>query len=203
MLVAEELENPVFVFIIKPFIVLSLGIYLYQYTQLTNRFYKLIFAGLFFSWLGDIFLMFSKENPIFFMMGLIAFLLAHVSYIFAFIINFNIRQTTGFIVAGIMLAFSMLYFRVLYPYLDSMLYPVMAYIIIISVMAVTAAFRRANGWQMVLLGAFCFVVSDSLLAYNKFVHSLPHAGLLVMASYMIAQFLITLGGIRYRSLSSD
>jgi uncharacterized membrane protein YhhN len=45
---------------------------------------KWVLLALFFSWVGDILLMVVTEDPAFFLLGLVAFLLAHVFYIFFF-----------------------------------------------------------------------------------------------------------------------
>jgi hypothetical protein len=49
---------------------------------------------------------------------------------------------------------------------------------------------------MVLAGAFLFVISDSSIAINKFSHHFANAGIVVMTTYLIAQYLIVLGYIR-------
>jgi len=55
-------------------------------------------------------------------------------------------------------------------------------------------------FEIVFYGAVLFLFSDSMLAYNKFVQPLPNAGLIIMASYMLAQYLIVLGSIERRVL---
>jgi uncharacterized membrane protein YhhN len=48
-----------------------------------------------------------------------------------------------------------------------------------------------------MLGAVLFVVSDSLLAINKFYSSFELAGVLIMLTYGMAQLLIVTGAINY------
>ena len=77
------------------------------------------------------------------------------------------------------------------PHLGGMLAPVVLYGAVIATMAITAT-RCAPA---VTIGATLFLLSDSLLALNRF---LPHAGIwesgfLIMLSYMAAQGLIILG----------
>jgi len=83
-----------------------------------------------------------------------------------------------------------------------MQYPVLIYAVIISIMAIMAVsrFGRVNlfSFEIIFYGAMLFLFSDSMLAYNKFVETLPNAGLIIMASYMIAQYLIVLGSIKRR-----
>ena len=47
-----------------------------------------------------------------------------------------------------------------------------------------------------VLGAIAFVLSDSLLAVNKFYQPIPYAGVFIMLTYCAAQFLIVRGFIR-------
>jgi uncharacterized membrane protein YhhN len=51
--------------------------------------------------------------------------------------------------------------------------------------------EKAGSW--VLLGAMSFLLSDALLAINKFVAPIPMAGLWVMLTYITAQYLIVKG----------
>jgi hypothetical protein len=84
-------------------------------------------------------------------------------------------------------------------YLNDFRIPVMVYMFVISVMAILAAYRykRVNllSFRLILFGALFFVISDAALAFNKFVEPYPFAGILIMSTYMIAQYLITMGAI--------
>jgi uncharacterized membrane protein YhhN len=67
--------------------------------------------------------------------------------------------------------------------------PVSVYAVTISVM-LALAFKvyfssKSQARYLVLLGAVLFVVSDSLLAINKF-HRRCHTLLLIMATYLLA-----------------
>ena len=50
-----------------------------------------------------------------------------------------------------------------------------------------------------MTGALLFVLSDSVLAINKFYQSFEAAGVVVMTTYGLAQLFITEGAIRYIS----
>jgi hypothetical protein len=56
----------------------------------------------------------------------------------------------------------------------------------------TKSLRRA---EYVLLGAFFFVVSDSLLAWNMFFQQIAQGSFWVMSTYLLAQFLIVYGWV--------
>jgi len=45
------------------------------------------------------------------------------------------------------------------------------------------------------MGAILFMLSDSVIAVNKFVLEIPLSGLWIMTTYTLAQWLITVGGI--------
>ena len=51
---------------------------------------------------------------------------------------------------------------------------------------------------MVAAGALCFMVSDTLLAINRFVTPLPASALWVLGSYGAAQCLMVMGLLRAR-----
>src|SRR4051812_45227051 len=89
-LIAEYLQSSAFVYSTKILLMPLLIVYLWQ-TKRNKKNIHYIFAALFFSWLGDIFLMLPRNNysqdvkQLLFISGLIAFLMAHVSYIIYFI----------------------------------------------------------------------------------------------------------------------
>jgi uncharacterized membrane protein YhhN len=62
--------------------------------------------------------------------------------------------------------------------------------------------KPAGKWMM--LGALLFVISDSILAINKFYQPFEAAGVLIMLTYGLAQFFIVEGAGRYiRSANSN
>ncbi|MEG0047153.1 MAG: lysoplasmalogenase, partial [Comamonas sp.] len=52
---------------------------------------------------------------------------------------------------------------------------------------------------LVALGASAFMVSDSILAINRFVQPLPWAAIWVLTSYYVAQALIVQGSLRWQA----
>lgn len=200
---ASKLIFADFHYIIKPSITISLMIYMAVKTRFKGRFNKRIFAGLLFGLIGDTFLMFVHLEPNFFMFGLAAFLIGHLLYISAFYIDYKWRPTIektamwiALIVFGLLCLGSYLYLR---PYLGAMKIPVMIYAFVISMMAIMAVNRKGRvnlfSFKLIFYGAILFLISDSILAYNKFVQPIPYAGLSIMSTYMLAQFLITIGAI--------
>ncbi|WP_316838862.1 lysoplasmalogenase [Pedobacter gandavensis] len=210
-LLAEFQQNNTLTYFIKPCIVISLMGMLYVGTGLKGRFHKRLFTGLFFCLLGDVLLMLVWQNPSYFMYGLVAFLLGHIFYISAFYLDFRSAQELdkkGARLAIILCAaFSIGFYFYLRPHLGDMKLPVMVYTFVISLMMMMAAFRnkRVNvlSFNLILFGALFFLVSDATLAYNKFVKGFDFAGVLIMATYMIAQYLITMGGVERKLINQD
>ncbi len=147
---------------------------------------KFIFIGLIFSVIGDMLL---EASPGFFVFGLVAFLLAHVNYIIAFIKRS--KQLSLIIVIALLLYGAGLYW-VLFPTLGNMAIPVLLYLLVILTMVWRAfAQRKFNTLAIyALVGSLFFVFSDSLIALNKFYAVLPYSRGVIMTTYWTAQFLI-------------
>lgn len=148
----------------------------------------LILIGLFFCLGGDIFLMLP---PRYFLFGLISFLIGHLSYIAAFVTD------AGFTVSvwGLpLLLYGVGIYWLLQPHLGKMRLPVLFYVVTILVMAWQAVGR----WTAVpttpalfaAIGALFFVVSDSILALDRFRQKFWAARILVLSTYWLAQWLI-------------
>jgi len=153
---------------------------------------SLMLAALVCSLAGDILLSFKGL----FLPGLGAFLVAQVIYCILFSGQFK-KSRNGFIwLAGIILyAVSMGSFII--PNAGPFSWVVGIYLLAISCMAISAGFRNDPKFIWVALGAFIFMLSDSLIAINKFVQPFPYAGVAIMVSYYVAQLMITLGIIRH------
>jgi uncharacterized membrane protein YhhN len=146
---------------------------------------------------GDAFLAWSG----FFIQGLASFLTAHILYCVLFVKSglraWNMAAAISFGLFGAGMG-KWLVTSGGVP--GAMLVPVMMYLVIILSMAMVAAARyKAEPTlenRTVLFGALFFVVSDSLLAVNKFILPLPYSGVLVLGTYYSAQECILLGWVR-------
>jgi len=190
-------------FIVKPLLMPLLAIYLLLRTNTANSNLKgWIFLALFFSWAGDIFLLFEERGSNFFLFGLSAFLVAQVFYIVFF---HNIRMREYIRGNALLLLLVIVYYsiliNVLSPYLGNMKLPVRIYGVVLSFMLMLAMHtmlgknKKAALWMT--MGAILFVVSDSLLAFNKFFSPFNNAGVIIMLTYGLAQLFITEGAVRY------
>jgi len=130
----------------------------------------LLLAGLLFSWAGDVLLRMEGRHKLFFIFGLAAFLTTHIFYIAFFLIkrpgrSSLFRQPWWTILVP---AYGIALVWLLYPTLNDLKIPVMAYAAVICTMLlcsihVSGKVGRKAG-RLYCLGAVCFVVSGSLLA---------------------------------------
>ena len=201
-LVAQFFPDGWLHWISKPLLMLSLA--MFYYGSVGNRYSVAIVVAILFSFSGDVFLMLPDVNGMYFMIGLVSFLLAHIFYIFAYrqhcaeMNNFvplnniqKIRFSLPFILMGTGLV------TILYPGLSALRIPVIIYAIVLVSMVLVALFRyglttTASFW-LVFGGAFFFMVSDSLLAINKFYTPVALSGIWIMLTYCLAQFMIIYG----------
>lgn len=170
---------------------------------LKDRKNQLLLAGLFFGWLGDVLLMFDYRAPVFFILGLVGFLCGHVLYIFYFkgadTPFVPARKTNLFFTMPVAIYSAGLLY-LLFPSLGALKIPVTIYAFVLSAMLCMALWLRGKinekAATFFITGAIFFVVSDSVLAINKFYHSFYSAGFIIMSTYCLAQYLIVLGAIR-------
>ena len=189
--------------IIKALIIPILMImFLVNLRTFLNRLSVMMLAGLFFSWAGDVILELSNLCGELFIPGLTCFLLAHVMYLTVFFIspggNVIFRKRIYLLIPVILFGGGLIYY--LYNDLGAMRIPVIVYSIIILIM-LTGAINRLEkvnrtSYNMVLAGAILFVISDSLIAVNKFGHPFESSGIAIMITYILAQYFIVLGYIK-------
>lgn len=163
--------------------------------------------GLVFSMAGDIFLMLPRER---FIAGLVSFLLAHLMYI----AGLNQTPPAVNLPAAIVAVLVALTWLRIYRSISAGLtasgntalkYPVLAYSLVISVMLLSALLTlTGETWQpaaalLVSGGALLFFMSDTLLAWNKFVTPLRNGRLAVIVTYHLGQIMIALGAVLHFS----
>jgi len=181
--------------IIKPLLLISLMV---LYFVSTKKFDWLFLMALFFAFLGDTFLL----SDDFFLIGLGSFLIMQLLYAYCF---FRHRgQMAAHKLLGILIVAAMtgLMLYTIIPDLGGEFkVPVIVYSASLDLMAVSAIARRhhSDGYTWILFGVFFFLISDSLLGLGKFGGANELARLLVMPTYIIAQYLIVKGYLRYES----
>jgi len=153
---------------------------------------KLLFASLLFCAVADIAL--ELEAGKYFIIGLVLFLIAHILFIVTFSRDLKAQKSQIPVVVLLIVYAKMMAF-VLTPYLKEMAIPVYVYITAIILMGIFAALRTSKN-DFTLYGAISFIVSDSILAINKFMMPVPAADYLVMITYYLALFLIVYGFLK-------
>jgi len=142
-----------------------------------------VLAALLFSATGDLSLELGAFAP-----GLDAFLLAHLCYIAAFAAR--PRPSAGAVLLALgLLAFAAGLGRLLLPETAALAPAVLAYLAVITAMALVATFCGAGPWAVA--GAVAFVLSDALIAVNRFLEPVPGARHAIMLLYYAAQFGLT------------
>ena len=168
-------------------------------TGAIGRFDAFLLAALVFSLGGDVFLMLPGDQPLWglptFILGLGSFLVAHLFYIVLF------RQGQPWFPSKrallVVLGVGAAMYAIVWGGLgnDTVLkIAVAAYVTVISLMTAQAIGRAvtlgdsASRW--VAVGACVFMVSDSLIAINKFVTPVALSSLWILVTYYCAQMLI-------------
>lgn len=187
----------------KPFLMPVLGLYFWLgMTPVRPRWSFWVLLALFFSTGGDISLLFAHQSGLFFMLGLGSFLLGHLAYLGAYsgsvqdlgkspLLRRKPHAITPFLV------YSMGLYAWLWPHLGPMQWPVFAYTGVIITMALLALNRWGRtcfpSFYLCFGGALLFLISDSLIALDRFVGLIPGGGFFVMLTYILAQFGIVQG----------
>lgn len=191
----------------KPLLLLCLLLAWAMHSKLKSSFDRRIAGAFLFSWFGDLLLMLVSsplgEKVPFFILGLGSFLVAHLFFIGAFwhwkgARNGLIQQKPWLLLP--FLGFWALLLSVLWPGLGDLRIPVVAYSLVIIVMTVSAHnllnLLDTPFKQYLSLGTILFVLSDSLIALNKFAQAFAGASFAIMLTYIVAQYLIYLGAKR-------
>jgi uncharacterized membrane protein YhhN len=146
-------------------------------------------AGLVASLIGDLFMMLRRKR---FSAGVAAFLVAQVCYAFAFLSGIRFRFAPVPTLA--LLAYGAVLFVILNPGLKRMRVPVLVYILAISAMVLAALERYIQAGSPAALaactGAVLFLISDSVLAVDRFVRPFRAAQAVILSTYFAAQALI-------------
>ena len=172
-----------------------------------NRFHSMIIIALIFSWIGDITLQLTQFQESFFLVGLGSFLITQLIYMVAFFITPG--KNTLFFKKSYLLIPVALYgwgiLCLLSEGLGDMKLPVTIYTVVILGMLLAAINREKKvnrqSYILVFAGAILFVLSDSMIAINKFSQPFELARIAILSSYFTAQYLIALGCARQFNLT--
>ena len=183
---------------IKPLLMPALMMLFFSSKHHSNKAW--IIAGLFFSFIGDVMLLFDQNNSLFFILGLASFLITHICYIVWFLkIKSNQKSMLSDRpwLAAIVIAYCVGLVFILYPGLGDLKIPVIIYAVVIGCMLLCSMYvfyktGPSANWYFIA-GALLFVASDSILAIGKFLSPFFLSHVLIMLTYCAAQFFIVRG----------
>lgn len=188
-LVAIFFDIPVLQTISKPLIIPSLLLWYLASSGSINQWFV---VALIFSFIGDVLLL-DKANL--FLFGIGAFLITQVLYIFIF----SSKLPKSKMITKVQAAFPFLLFfigliKFLEPGLGDFLIPVVVYGLAISIFGMVSLLNfLINNDTLhlkLLIGATLFIISDSMIALNKFDQEREFFPVAIMITYIVAQYLI-------------
>lgn len=158
---------------------------------LSPRYRCWILAGIACSLFGDVFLMLPQDL---FVAGLLAFLLGHLCFIVAFLGDSRFGARPGWLLAC--LGYGAVNLYLLWGAIGAPLrLPVIVYVIVLACMGAQAVARSrelrrgtalAHGAKLAAAGAVMFMLSDSVLAWDRFRGPLPLASVWILATYYLS-----------------
>jgi uncharacterized membrane protein YhhN len=153
---------------------------------------KLLFTALLFCAAADIALELAAGK--YFVAGLGLFLIAHIFFIITFSRDFRFQDSRIPIIV-LLVVYSIMMAFILTPSLKEMAIPVYAYMTALTLVGIFASLRSVKN-DFTLYGAISFIVSDSVLAINKFMMPVSAADYVIMATYYLSLFLIVFGFLK-------
>ena len=188
-----ELEKPRK--IIKPFCLLTLIIFLAS-LKLNNIY---VYSALVFGLIGDIFLIFKKQQKMLILLGIFAFFIGHLFYIFTFtqLLSYDIPQYVIVIVVGLGLFTPLIPYKLCYSKTKSFTIPgaIYAYVLFIEcTMSILLAIDKQSSFTtLILCGNILFVISDIILSISMFFKDFKRRDFYIMFTYLAAQTLMSIG----------
>jgi len=194
-------ENINLEYYVKPLIMIWMAVYFLIFRK-KKQFTLPVLVAFFFSWVGDNMLMFSGKNELYFFAGVGGFFIAQLTYIYIFT-KFSENGGNGYLqkhlIVGILfLAYVAGIYILLNPGLEGIMKPViLIYALSLIGMSMMALNRHSRvnytSFLLVFIGSVLFVISDSMIALDKFLVEFSLAGFWIMVTYISAQYLIMRG----------
>ncbi|OOG43735.1 lysoplasmalogenase [Rhodanobacter sp. C05] len=158
----------------------------------STRYRHRISAGIVCSLLGDVLLMLPQDL---FVPGLVAFLLGHLCFLAAFLSDSRFAVRPPWLLAS--WGYGAVNLWLLWDSIGvSLRVPVIVYVVVLSSMGGQALARawmfvrrgdaQAGSARRAAVGAVLFMLSDSLLAWNRFHAAIPLSSLWVLSTYYLA-----------------
>lgn len=192
----------------KPLLVSMLAIWFWQTTKKeVSGFRRFLFWGLVFSIGGDTLLMFVEHGPqleVFFLLGLGSFLIAQLCYAYALWAFPAFSKGVIYQKPWLILLFIIYLVWILNTLWTGIPAPMRGPVSVYAIAIVSMAIAAANLYGRVasslfwafFAGVLLFVLSDTLIAFNKFGAPVSYARFLIMFTYLLGQMLIAVYGSR-------
>lgn len=201
-LISRLTGNDTLEFVSKPWLMVWITVYFILYSQ-TGKDQFFIIGAFFFSWAGDMLLMFANSIEILFYAGVGGFFIAQLFYIRSFLGDKKSRMNRGFLFNKPVWIIPFVIYLGLVLLLVSdgiegvMIPVIVIYAISLVGMSMAALNRRGlvshRSFAPVFAGSVLFVLSDSMIAINRFYQEFAGASFFIMLTYFIAQYLIMAG----------
>lgn len=182
----------------KPMIMASLiGFYITVERRQSNAFV----LAMIFALLGDVFLMFKGDD--FFLIGLLCFMLMQLLYTYLFSREGSNDNKRLMLISGPLVLLTVGIISLLWNDLGDLRIPVLVYAMAITAMVISAIYRKntMKGYSAVVFGVVLFLISDAVLAISKFGGAIPFQDIIIMCTYMTAQYLIVRGMVAAHEMS--
>jgi uncharacterized membrane protein YhhN len=187
----ESAGIPLLVYLCKPLTTILIALVAFtNWRAHRNLYARWITLGLIFSLAGDMLLL----GPVhWFLFGLAAFLCAHIAYLIALTrdVRFPARASLWllYVAAGAGI------YSILWPgFTHSLRLPAALYTFFLFTMASQAMGRylslRTSTARLAAIGAIFFLLSDTLLTFDRFHTRLPAPAFLILGTYYLAQWLL-------------
>jgi uncharacterized membrane protein YhhN len=156
---------------------------------------RFLLVALVFSLVGDIFLL--GTNTVDFSGGLVAFLLAHIAFVLAFL---TLGVEPRWALLGLLIAVTLsltagrrIVRAATHEGGAALGSAVTAYLVVIVTMVAAAS---GTALPLVFAGALAFLLSDTVLALDRFAGPRSNARMLVIVTYHLGQVLMVVGALR-------
>ncbi|MCF8261424.1 MAG: lysoplasmalogenase [Melioribacteraceae bacterium] len=160
-------------------------ILLFNTTGIVTNF---LFIGLFLCGIGDVLLANEKDT---FLYGLLSFLIAHVFYIIAFLSVSKIHLNYFLFILPLISIVLLYGFR---AKLKKHFIPISFYLLVLNLLHFSGySFSYTINDFSAFYGVIIFILSDLILAFDRFVFKIKFAQLMILSFYFLAQYLIVKG----------
>lgn len=209
-LVALAAGGETLAFWTKPLLMPALALWFFlQADKVPQRLKIPILFALFCSMLGDTALLFAdrKGMEYCFLLGIGFFLVAHIFYIITFVRIVPLRkgflkQKPELLLPVLLYLFSLLALLWESLAVENLQVPVAVYGTVISLMLLSVInlknYISDTVFRILFFGALLFILSDSLIAISKFLTK-SDAGLAIMVTYLLGQFLLVYGVLKIKN----